>query len=616
MEWTQHNMPERNENQPDETDPAVLADSESIHTTAIGIIGGTAQVDVALPVAEDDLDDDDVIDGEVGDEQLTTGDIPLGIAPVDSDDESGDAATRATDDGATERGGATPEDEEASVLPAEPGDHAGTGDDELEGDGADEVASTAASELADEDDDRDVSGDDDAGEPVDEVLTAEIDDEDDSGTDLPAEDDTTTADEADEADSDPGASEGMTDAAAEDVTAGDDSDRAPGADTATSRAAEARDTGVVVATVVPTSTPITGTVPTTRRQAHQVAEQVRHATERVQVARPTEPVLQSRRLGDLEPGRESADLLTAERLLDPAQIVRAEPEGRWQRLVYSVSGHRINLGDSKRARSRKELDRRITAPLTGGAKFVPVLSRKGGVGKTTVTTLLGMALADARDDRVIAIDANPDRGTLADRIGRTSGKTVRDLARARGEVVGFNDLSAIVARDETRLDVLASDTDPHISEAFSDHDYEDVAAIAAHYYSIVLTDTGTGIVHSVMGATLGLSDQIVVVAGLSVDEARLASETLTWLESNGFADAVKNAVVVLNTSRPGTPMVRAEELETHFATRVRSVLRVPYDPHLAAGSAVSFRDLDPATREAARKLAASVVEGLRIGAAA
>ncbi|MFS0714545.1 AAA family ATPase [Microbacterium sp. 2P01SA-2] len=602
-------MPERNENQPDETDPAVLADSESIHTTAIGIIGGTAQLDVALPIADDDLDDDDVIDGEVGDEQLTTGDIPLGVAPVeafDDADASGEAGVDTPDDGAESGVG----DESDGLL-----DVAG---EESEGD-VDDAVDTLAAEPADEDEDdvRDPSAGDDVVEPADEVVTATIDDEDDSEGDV--EGDHQRAADATDADGTPDALEEADDATDDDAAEAGivDVDRGPapmgGDETPTD--ADALDADVVVATVVPTSTPITGTVPTTRRQAHQAAEQVRHASERVQVARPVEPVLQSRRIGDLEPGRESADLLTAERLLDPAQVVRAEPEGRWQRLVYNVSGHRINLGDSRHARSRKELDRRIAAPLAGGAKFVPVLSRKGGVGKTTVTTLLGMALADARDDRVIAIDANPDRGTLADRIGRTSGKTVRDLARTRGEVVGFNDLSAIVARDETRLDVLASDTDPHISEAFSDHDYEDVAAIAAHYYSIVLTDTGTGIVHSVMGATLGMSDQIVVVAGLSVDEARLASETLTWLESNGFADAVKNAVVVLNTSRPGTPMVRAEELETHFATRVRSVLRVPYDPHLAAGSAVSFRDLDPATREAARKLAASVVEGLRLGAA-
>ncbi len=354
----------------------------------------------------------------------------------------------------------------------------------------------------------------------------------------------------------------------------------------------------------------TDSVPATRREAYhpETLDRV-HAVERIH-SQP-DVALTSKRLGEFEADRETADLLTADRLLDPHQVVRPEPEGVWQHFVYSISGHRINLGDGRRARARKELDRRIAAPLSGGARFVPVLSRKGGVGKTTVTTLLGMALADARDDRIIAVDANPDRGTLAERIARSSGKTVRDLVRARAEVVGFNDLSSIVARDETRLDVLASDSDPRVSEAFSDKDYLEVASLAAHYYSIVLTDTGTGIVHSVMGATLDLADQLVVVSGLSVDEARLASETLTWLETNGYAEQVRSAIVVLNSARPGTPVVRLEELDSHFRSRVRTVVRVPYDPHIAAGSAIAFRDLKPATRLAARELAATVVEGLR-----
>jgi MinD-like ATPase involved in chromosome partitioning or flagellar assembly len=335
-----------------------------------------------------------------------------------------------------------------------------------------------------------------------------------------------------------------------------------------------------------------------------------HEVERVHPRH--EVTLTSKRLGELsEADRETPDLLTADRLLDPHQVVRPEPEGAWRHFLYSISGKRINLGDGKRARARKSLDRRIAAPLPGGARFVAVLSRKGGVGKTTVTALLGMALADARDDRVIAVDANPDRGTLAERIARPSGKTVRDLVRAKGSVNGYNDISTIVARDETRLDVLASDSDPRVSEAFNDDDYREVATIAAHYYSIVLTDTGTGIVHSVMGATLDVADQLVVVAGLSVDEARLASETLTWLETNGYADAVRNAVVVLNQARPGTPLVRADELDAHFRTRVRDVVRIPYDPMIAAGSAITYRELQPATRAAARELAAKVVEGLR-----
>ena len=235
---------------------------------------------------------------------------------------------------------------------------------------------------------------------------------------------------------------------------------------------------------------------------------------------------------------------------------------------------------------------------------MPVLSRKGGVGKTTVTTLLGMALADARDDRMIAVDANPDRGTLAERIARTSGRPFATSSACARDVVGYNELSSHrrPRRDAARRAGVR--LRPARVRGVQRPRLPRRRDLAAHYYSIVLTDTGTGIVHSVMGATLDLADQLVIVSGLSVDEARLASETLTWLETNGYADQVRNAVVVLNTARPGTPMVRLEELESHFRSRVRTVVRMPYDPHIAAGSAIAFRDLQPATRHAARELAA------------
>ena len=79
---------------------------------------------------------------------------------------------------------------------------------------------------------------------------------------------------------------------------------------------------------------------------------------------------------------------------------------------------------------------------------------------------------------------------------------------------------------------------------------------------------------------------------------------------------VRSAIVVLNNARPGNPHVQLEELESHFRTRVRAVVRMPYDPHIAAGSAIVFRDLQPETRLAARDLAATVVEGLRTLASA
>lgn len=316
------------------------------------------------------------------------------------------------------------------------------------------------------------------------------------------------------------------------------------------------------------------------------------------------------RRGERDPDvPEPSSMLTEDRLLDHKKVADV-PEGAIQRAVYEASFHLINLGDSRAVRARKALSRRIATPLEGGARFVPVLTRKGGVGKTTVTTLLGMAMAEVREDRVIAIDANPDRGTLAERIPKSTSATVRDVVKLAAGIKGFTDFAELVSKDKTRLHVLASDTDPLLSEAFDEDDYNVVADQAGSFYSVVLTDCGTGVVHSVMKPTLERADGLVIVSGGSIDEARLASETLTWLEANGWADLAHNCVVALNTATQGTNVVKLDEIEDHFRSRVREVIRIPYDPMLAAGSVIEWEKLSPITREAARELAALVVEGM------
>jgi MinD-like ATPase involved in chromosome partitioning or flagellar assembly len=314
--------------------------------------------------------------------------------------------------------------------------------------------------------------------------------------------------------------------------------------------------------------------------------------------------------GDITDGPEPAAMLTAERLLGGRRRAGVPPEGRWPSFVHTVTFGTVNLGDSAAVIYRKEIDARIHKEFDGGTRFVPVLTRKGGVGKTTVTTLLGMALADVREDRIIAIDANPDRGTLSERVNKQTRSTVRDVVTKAASVSSFSDFTHLVSRDETRLDILASDTDPLLSEAFDEDDYNVVADLCARFYSIALTDCGTGIVHSVMRATLQRADSVVIVSGGSVDEARLASETLTWLEANGYGDLVRNAIVALNTATQGTNLVNLDEIEAHFRSRVREIVRIPYDPQLAAGSVVNYKDLKPLTKSAARELAALVVDGL------
>lgn len=305
-------------------------------------------------------------------------------------------------------------------------------------------------------------------------------------------------------------------------------------------------------------------------------------------------------------GPEPAAALTSDRLLTK---VAAPPVGGWRRLLYQITFGTLNVGDSDKVRLERSQDSLIASRLGDHTRYVPVLSRKGGVGKTTVTTLLGMVLADTREDRVIAMDANPDRGTLSDRSPGSADFTARNLVRDRFSVSTFSQLSDYVARDGSRLDVLASDTDPTVAQAFDDSDYRAVTDILSKFYSIVLTDSGTGMVHSVMKGTLEKADAVVLVSGGSVDEARLASETLSWLEAHGRHDLVANAIVVINMSG-GETQVDINQIEDHFKSRVRNVLRIPYDKHLAEGSRVELAKLRPATRAAVKELAALVVTEL------
>jgi MinD-like ATPase involved in chromosome partitioning or flagellar assembly len=305
--------------------------------------------------------------------------------------------------------------------------------------------------------------------------------------------------------------------------------------------------------------------------------------------------------------RETADSLTSEALL-PGK--RAVPASGWRRALYKASGGLVRVGESAAAQRRRELMWRARTPVAGGHHRVAVMSLKGGVGKTTTAVGLGSTLGMLRGDRVIAIDANPDRGTLSDKVRLETSATVRDLLNEREQIRRYADVRAFTSQALSRLEVLASDRDPAVSVAFSDEDYCEVAHLLERYYSICITDCGTGLLHSAMAGVLRLADQVILVSSPSVDGARSASATLDWLEAHDYGDLVRNAVVVLSTVRPRSKStVDLERLEQHFATRCRAVTRIPYDSHLEEGAEVELDQLSPATADAYLELAATVGDG-------
>jgi putative peptide zinc metalloprotease protein len=283
----------------------------------------------------------------------------------------------------------------------------------------------------------------------------------------------------------------------------------------------------------------------------------------------------------------------------------------WQRTLYRLSGHRIRLGPGAEERRRVARGVALRTPIEGTRRVV-VMSRKGGVGKTTIALALGSILATERGDRVVAVDANPDAGNLAHRVAPPSGRTITDVLRELDGIDSYAALKRYTSQaSESRLEVLASDDDSRIGTALVRSDYQRLIELLDRFYNVILLDTGTGILDSANQGLLAEADELVLVLRAGVDGGRAAALTLDWLEAHGYADLVRQAVVVINAVRPrvGAPVAPIRE---HFAHRCRRVVVVPWDPALETGAQTRLSALDEATQESLLEMAAAVAENFPV----
>jgi MinD-like ATPase involved in chromosome partitioning or flagellar assembly len=285
---------------------------------------------------------------------------------------------------------------------------------------------------------------------------------------------------------------------------------------------------------------------------------------------------------------------------------RRPPASGWRRTVHKLSAGAINPGESPDDLIYKQLLERVNQPVRGDYR-IAVLSLKGGVGKTTTTVGLGSTFSSLRGDRVIAVDANPDLGTLAQRIPQQTRSTVRDLLSDES-IYRYSDVRAHTSQAPSRLEVLASERDPAKAEAFSETDYRGVMTVLQRFYNIIITDCGTGLSHSAMNGVLDMANSLILVTSPAIDGARSAGATLDWLQAHGFGHLVSGAVVVLSSSRPGASTIDTDQLSAHFLTRCRAVQQIPFDDHLAEGAEVDLDLLGKGTRRALVELAATVAE--------
>ena len=258
----------------------------------------------------------------------------------------------------------------------------------------------------------------------------------------------------------------------------------------------------------------------------------------------------------------------------------------WRHVLYLLT--RINLGLSPDELYEMDLHTRIRRNARDSYQ-IGIFGLKGGVGKTAVTVSLGSALSKVRGDRILAIDADPDGGNLADRAGRQSAATIADLLSDK-ELARYNDIRAYTSMNGSNLEVLSCEDYSAARREFNDEDWKGATNIVSRYYNLVLADCGAGLFQPAARGVLSTVSGLVIVASASIDGARQAAVTLDWLRQNGYQDLLGRSCVVINHVVPGKPNIDVEDLVQQFERHVPPgrVIVLPYDKHIAAGTEIQL----------------------------
>ena len=293
-------------------------------------------------------------------------------------------------------------------------------------------------------------------------------------------------------------------------------------------------------------------------------------------------------------------------------LVAPGPSRKSGELAAAASAERLRIPRThsalERARGawhdsdyRSQLDEMISAPRLTRCATIAVISPKGGVGKTTTAALLGTLLAMIRSDRVIAVDGNPDYGTLGRSLAPEHPIFVDDLLDVIHQpALTVTMLERCLGRASHGLLVLPAPTEPERMEKL-DHDaYDRVIRRLQELAGIIVLDCGAGLQDQATRAAMEAADQLVLVSDAEPPTASLvAGAALRLAGSSSFT------VVVNKVPRSGGRLDLGHLAEDLGAAR--GLIRINQDVEAAARVAdgeFSWDTAPEAWQVALRELAA------------
>ncbi|WP_190137228.1 type VII secretion protein [Streptomyces longispororuber] len=242
-------------------------------------------------------------------------------------------------------------------------------------------------------------------------------------------------------------------------------------------------------------------------------------------------------------------------------------------------------------------------PVTTG-RVVAVTSIRGGVGKTTVSALLGRTFTHYRHDPVLTLEADAALGTLPVRMGA---ETVRwacgDLARILSPAMRLTDVTGYLVPVSGGGWLLPA-SQGRVGAPLDVPTYRTVTLALRRYFAVTVVDCET-LPGDVARTAMDTAHARVVVAPMTAEGVNGTRLVLDWLGRLPHS-ALATTVVALTAHSPDMTL-HTKSATAHLRETGVTVVPLGYDRHLAAGGPIRTERLAEATRASVTRLAAEAM---------
>jgi MinD-like ATPase involved in chromosome partitioning or flagellar assembly len=270
----------------------------------------------------------------------------------------------------------------------------------------------------------------------------------------------------------------------------------------------------------------------------------------------------------------------------------------------SRSLRNITASAGQEVAEQTRLAQEVQQPVTTG-RVIAVTSIRGGVGKSTVSALLGRTFNHYRHDPVLTLEADAALGTLPVRMGAESVRwSCSDLAQILTPAMQLTDITGYLVPVSDGGWLLPA-SHGRVGAPLDMRTYRTVTLALRRYFAVTVVDCET-LPGEVARTAMDTAHARVVVAPMTAEGVHGTRQVLDWLAQLPHS-ALATTVVALSAASPDTTL-NAKTAAAHLREPGVPVVLLPYDRHLAQGGPIHTAMLGQDTRTATVRLAAEAMQ--------